>query len=392
MKLFSAIKHWSNLAFNLSVLKKKRLQWVDYLRGIAIILVVYHHARVGIERSHIIVPAALVKANMIFYSFRMPLFFMLSGIFINRSLQKKPALQIAGIKFEKLLYPYFIWAFIQITLQVLFAQFTNTTRSLIDYTYIFYHPRYLDQFWYLPALFNATMFYLLVKTKLKPSIGSHLVLALLLYFLSPYFQQISIISDWMEFYIFFAVGDIVSEFFFKPQAQKFFNEPWTFVLIIPVFTAAQLYYLKNDIGYSTLLTDLESIRQNYLSHIWNQTIFLFIAFIGCVTMFKLAFLLQRLQLFSFLRVLGFHSLQIYVMHVIVTACARTILVQYFHIINPYILLFTSIVIGVLVPVVIYNLLIRDNIGWFLFSFHKAKPKTPVINANTVEVRTEMIAS
>jgi fucose 4-O-acetylase-like acetyltransferase len=390
MKLISIFRHWSTLAFNLSILEAKRLQWVDYLRGIAIILVVYHHVRVGIERSHIIVPAVLVNANMIFYSFRMPLFFMLSGIFINRSLLKRSAGEIAGIKFEKLLYPYFIWAFIQISLQLLFVQFTNTSRGFIDYTYILYNPRSLDQFWYLPALFNATMFYLLVKTKLKPNTWLHLALALFLYFLSPYFQRISMISDWMEFYIFFAVGDIISELFFKQEAQKFFNNVWTFILIIPIFVTAQLYYLKNDIGYTTLLTDLESIKQNYLSHIWYQTVFLFIAFIGCVTMFKFAFLLQRLQIFSFLRVLGYHSLQIYVIHVIVAAFVRIVLSKYLGVTNPYILLFTGIAIGVVVPVIVYNLFIKDKIGWFLFSYRRKKT-TAVITANT-ELRKEMIAS
>jgi fucose 4-O-acetylase-like acetyltransferase len=390
MKLISGIKRWSDRAFNTAVLNKKRLQWVDYLRGIAIILVVYHHVRVGIQRSHIIVPSALVKANMIFYSFRMPLFFMISGIFINRSLQKKSASEIAGIKFEKLLYPYFIWAFIQITLQLLFGQFTNSSRGLIDYTYIFYHPRFLDQFWYLPALFNASMFYLLMKTRVKPNTWVHLAIGLLLYFLSPYSQNISIMSDWMAFYIFFAIGDAISSFFFKEKIKRFFDDIWTFIVIIPIFILAQLYYLKNDIGYTTLLTDLDTIRQNYLVHIWDQTVFLSIALIGCFTMFKLAFLLQRLNIFSFLRVLGYHSLQIYVMHVIVAAFTRIILTKLLHVTNPVVLLFTSISFGVIVPVIVYNLFIRNNVGWFLFSYRKKKP-TAVIAAPT-EVRAEMIAS
>jgi len=393
MKLVPTINHWSNEALHLSLLKKKRLQWVDYLRGIAIILVVYHHVRIGIERSDIIVPAALVKANMIFYSFRMPLFFMLSGIFINRSLLKKSGLEIAGIKFEKLLYPYFVWVFIQISLQLVFGEFTNTSRGLTDFTYIFYNPRYLDQFWYLPALFNATMFYLLIKTKLKPNAWQHLGVALALYFTAPYFQGVSIMSDWMEFYIFFAVGDTISALFFQQKAQKFFNNIWTFILIIPFFIAAQLYYLKNDIGYTTLLTNVQSIRENYLSHAWGQMVFLFIAFIGCVTMFKLAFLLQRLQVLSFLRVLGYHSLQIYVMHVIITGCTRILLVKYFDIVNPYVLLFGSIAVGVILPIVIYNLLIKDNVGWFLFSYRRRKNSATVVSAAaSTEVRTEMIAS
>ncbi|HEX3934682.1 MAG TPA: hypothetical protein VHW43_08380, partial [Puia sp.] len=38
-------------AFNLSILEKKRLAWVDYLKGIAIVLVVYRHVLIGSQRS-----------------------------------------------------------------------------------------------------------------------------------------------------------------------------------------------------------------------------------------------------------------------------------------------------------------------------------------------------
>ena len=149
------IRGFLSTGFNLPLIQKSRLQWVDYLRGIAIILIVYRHVLVGLQKGMIVVPEILVHANMIFYSFRMPLFFILSGIFISRSLAKKSFKELLGIKFEKLLYPYLIWTVIQITLQILFSGVTNSSRSVIDYTYIFYQTRYLDQFWYLPALFNT---------------------------------------------------------------------------------------------------------------------------------------------------------------------------------------------------------------------------------------------
>ena len=102
-------------AFNTSVLQKSRLAWVDYLRGIAILLVVYRHVLLGILASGMVLPSAWLDANIMFFSFRMPLFFILSGIFINGSLAKKTLGQLVYIKFENLLYPYFIWSFLQIT-------------------------------------------------------------------------------------------------------------------------------------------------------------------------------------------------------------------------------------------------------------------------------------
>lgn len=360
MKGFVAYtKSWFSKAFNSSVLHKSRMPWVDYLRGIAIILVVYRHALIGIERSGIIIPDYLMTANMTFYSFRMPLFFIVSGIFIGGTLAKRSIKEIAFIKFENLLYPYFIWAFIQITLQILLRKFVNSDRGLIDYAYILYQPRALDQFWYLPALFNATMIYVLIKTKLKPQAWMQLTLGLLFYFLSPVVGSISMLSDWMEFYLFFAIGDISSHFFFKDSSQRFFKSPLTLLLILPVFAFTQFFYLSQKEEY-------------YRIDLLGQTEFLIIAFIGCLSMFILAFRLQCWRILSFLRILGYHSLYIYVMHVLVIAFFRMVLTKSLGIYDPHVLLVCDIAFGVTVPVIFYNLFIKENVGWFLFSLRKPK--------------------
>ena len=96
-------KNWIAKAFNTSILNKKRYFWVDYLRGIAIILVVYHHTFLGIEKSGITVPKSIVDANMAAYSFRMPLFFIFSGIFTALTLSSKPIKYILWNKFSILL-------------------------------------------------------------------------------------------------------------------------------------------------------------------------------------------------------------------------------------------------------------------------------------------------
>src|SRR5215213_1949504 len=120
------VKALYSKAFNLPVLQKSRLQWVDYLKGIAILMVVYRHVLLGIERSNIHISESLMNANMIFYSFRMPLFFILSGMFISSSIAKRTLKQLVNIKFENLLYPYLIWAFIHVSLQILMGGFTNS--------------------------------------------------------------------------------------------------------------------------------------------------------------------------------------------------------------------------------------------------------------------------
>jgi fucose 4-O-acetylase-like acetyltransferase len=382
-------KNWLDRAFNTSVLDKKRLEWVDYLRGIAIVLVVYRHALLGIERSNVVVPHFLNDANMIFYSFRMPLFFLLSGIFISRSLAKRTFSQLLGIKFEKLLYPYLVWITIQITMQIILSGITNSKRSLIDYTYIFYQPRHLDQFWYLAALFNATILFVFLKTKLRVSTTMQIVIGLAFYAMFPYFQGISMLSDFMEFYIFFAMGDALAQFFFRPSTQLFFKNPLSLILIIPGFIMSQLFYLNYVITHNLDTDNKHELSSAFLNNVGYQGMFLVIAVIGCLSMIILAFRLQSLKLLPFLRILGYHSLYIYVMHVIVTAFVRITFMKAFGLTNPFVLLFVTIALGVTIPIAIYNLLIRNNVGWFLFSYHKKKTPEPVA---VTEKRQEVVTS
>jgi fucose 4-O-acetylase-like acetyltransferase len=346
------LKQFFSKAFNLVVLEKSRMPWVDYLRGIAIVLVVYRHVLIGIERTGRSIPVLLEQANMIFFSFRMPLFFILSGLFISSSIAKRAIKKLVAIKFENLLYPYLVWAFLQTTLQIVLSNYTNAERTLEDYTYILYQPRGLDQFWYLPALFNTTIIYILVKTKLRFQNWMQLILGVALYFTGPYLRDVSMMSDWMEFYIFFAIGDSLSGIFFKQPAQRFLNSSLTLLLIIPIFALTQYYYVKQ----------FDAI---------TQVEFLTISLIGCVSMFVFAFRLQRLNILSFLRVLGFHSLYIYVMHVIVSAFVRLILTKFAGITDPSILLLSGIITGVIIPVMLYNLIIKEKL-WFLFTYHKPK--------------------
>lgn len=357
-------------AFNMSVLQKSRLAWVDYLRGIAIILVVYRHVLLGIQNSGMTLPTAWLNANIMFFSFRMPLFFILSGIFISGSLKKKTLGRIIYSKFELLLYPYFIWATIQITIQLFASHWINAHRSPKDYLEIFYQPANIDQFWYLPALFNSTLVYLLTKTKLKLRGWMQLLLGLALFFLSPFCRQVSMMSNWMEYYIFFAIGDTFSTWFFHDKFQSFIRYRFTVLYLLPVFIVTQYLYLRLYLASPT--------------HDVQLVFFLPIALYGCLTMCALAYRLQSWDILRFLRVLGFHSLYIYVMHVIVAACVRVILTKIFGIHEPLILLFAGIVFAPTIPVMIYNLFIFEKPLYFLFALRRY-PKSSTVSQKTAKL-------
>jgi fucose 4-O-acetylase-like acetyltransferase len=361
-------------AFNLTLLQRNRYNWVDYLRGVVILLVVYHHAYIGIERSGIDMPATIADANMVFYSFRMPLFFIISGVFTSLSLGSKPVNELIGVKFDKLFYPYMVWAFLQVSLQIILSNFTNSERGFHDYLYILYQPRQLDQFWYLPALFNATLVYIFLKSKLKLSTGINLLLGLVFYLVAPFLNQVSMISDWMRFYLFFAIGgEFISAFIFKPAVQQQLKKPITFLLLLPFFIVAQLHYLHNNVGKRVMevnpMSSFMVDRNHYLVYEIN---FLLIAFVGCATLIALSFLLEKWNKLSFLRVLGYHSLYIYITHVIIVGFVRFLFAYVFHYNNPLAILLTGITFGVTIPIIFYNLWGKTTLA-FLFTSKRPNP-------------------
>ncbi|RYF80999.1 MAG: acyltransferase, partial [Chitinophagaceae bacterium] len=146
-------------------MKPARLSWMDYARGIAIILVAYRHVFEGAKEAGIAVQQYefLEYFNIFFYSFRMPLFFIISGVFITRSLQKRGLKAYTENRARTVLYPYFVWGFLQLSLQMVFTRFTNGHPTAWSYFNLFYQPREIAQFWYLYALFNVSLLYALSK-------------------------------------------------------------------------------------------------------------------------------------------------------------------------------------------------------------------------------------
>lgn len=381
------VREWISYAFNTPILQQKRYCWVDYLRGVVILLVVYHHAYLGIQKSGIPTPDSIADANMIFYSFRMPLFFIISGVFTSLSLKSKPVKDLVWIKYDKILYPYFIWSVIQITLQIFLSNFTNSDRSFHDYIYILYQPTRLDQFWYLPALFNATMVFIFFKTKVRPSTKSHLLIGLALYLTAPFLNDISMLSNWMRFYLFFVIGDSVSAIVLNKTVQGQLKKPRTLLILLPVFVLAQVFYLHNNVGVKAMETTLATFHGDYNMYVRNEFNFLFTSLIGCTTLIVLAFLLEKWNQLSFLRILGYHSLYIYIAHVIVVGFVRFLFTRAFDVNNYLIILITAIAFGVTIPVIFYNLFGKTYL-WFLFSSRK-KARAEVVSKQVQPIGTTL---
>jgi len=323
---------------------ESRYAWIDYAKGIAIILVVYRHLAYGLVAAGISMPKGVLATNDMLYSFRMPLFFLLSGLFFGRSVARRGALNFGISKVNTLLYPYLLWAVIQISLQIFFPEYSNADRSRRDFMNIILQPRTLDQLWYLFALFNVTMLYLFTSQLIKGKKGWQLLVGLALLGVAPFVQSSSALYDIALHYIYFAIGDILAVYFFRSEIQDMLSNPVNLLLLTPVFCLLQWYYLYHQQ--------------------MNLYILMLIALNGCLFVIMLASWLAKLQKLQFLNVIGHYSLYIYLLHVTIFAGLRAALMS-IGITNGITLLLICIPSAILLSIIAYRILVRVGCS-FLF--------------------------
>jgi fucose 4-O-acetylase-like acetyltransferase len=365
------------------ILSTSRLAWIDYTRGICIILVCYRHCFDGLKEAHL--PVAdfplLQILNVCFYSFRMPLFFIISGLFVSRSLLKKGLQDYTWSRFAVVFYPLVIWGSLQITLQLLLKNYVNGKPVPFDYVNLIIYPRNPtnnQQFWYLNALFFVGAFYAFFKIVFRFTLRHQLILGLVLYTVAGFlgYKGLSfyIFPDIFHFYIYFCIGDIISSFIFKKET--------TAVILSPRWLLASAVFC---IAMQTIFTsvNMRHADDNYINV--NMTyLFLPISLSGCALMIQIAQLLQKKDIFKWLRVVGYHSLYIYLMHLMLIAAVRIALVRVLHITYIPLIMFIAISMGVIVPIFVYNVFTRLG-AWWLFSLKK--PEAEIAHYQTSMVKT-----
>jgi len=349
------------------ILQRNRQPWVDYARGICIILVVYRHVFEGLDNvgAGASSYSYLKYLNIFFFSFRMPLFFIVSGIFLGGSLARKGIGEYISGRFHTIFYPLLVWGSIQVTLQLIFAGYVNADRTGMDYINLLINPRRIEQFWYLNALFFVSVLYAFIKTYAKYKPFEQLLLGIFFFTVSWYCHashiQIGFLEDIFFFYIFFAVGDFIAGFFLNEKNEKFMSSYRTLLVLLPVFIVIQHYF--------TMLNLLH--KDDYYVQYQQPVIYTVAALIGGAFILNISFLFQKLNILRFLRVLGYHSLYIYAMHLIITAATRIIMIRIFHVQNIPLLMTICISTGVILPVIFFNITDKIGASW-LFSLQKRK--------------------
>jgi len=304
-----------------------------------------------------------------FYGFRMPLFFIISGLLVGRSLRKKGLNKYVGDRTNNILFPLLVWGFIEITFQIISARLTPFSThedvSPMKYLKLITSPRETGHFWYLNALFCIGVIYAILKAifKLKPYI--QVILGLILFAQSAYLNMNDIyagfLTDVFEYYIFFALGDLISNVMLDERNIQRLSTWKLFFPLLIAFVIIQYFFTQINLK--------PSVYGNRFVEQKMPFFFLYEALVGCATSVSFSFLLQKHKLFTWIRIVGYHSLFIYCMQIIVMALARIFFQNFLNISYTPALIILVWVSGIILPIFFYNFCLRFNL-WWLFTYKK----------------------
>ena len=329
-----------------------RTLWVDYTKAIGIMLVVYGHVSRGLYKAQIPMNESLFKLiDSIIYSFHMPLFFFLSGLFFYNSLRKRGFKRLIANKLDSIFYLYIIWALLQGGLTLIFHQLANNPVTLEGVISLFWKPR--AQFWFLYSLFFVTIIATLIYAKLDQKYA--LVVFLLTSFIVIFNMQsygITPLIFALPYLCFFMFG------IYFNQIESFFTNN-KYKLLFPV---ALLF-----IGVQWLmLTRLNLVLDQWLSTIKLVGTLITILFTvnACMCLADSNYLAEKPS--KLLSLIGTSSMVIYLLHVITGSGTRIVLQHFLGISNLYVHLVLGCVAGIFGSILLVKILSRMGLS-FLFA-------------------------
>jgi fucose 4-O-acetylase-like acetyltransferase len=326
----------------------ERKTWVDIARGIGIFLVVFAHALRGLFRSGILPETPLLEMiDAFIYTFHMPLFFFLSGLFVQ-SVYKGTIRKFLRGKVGRLLYPYFLWATLSTLLSWLASSFVNSPVSYRTFLEIPYDPP--TQFWFIYTLFFISVIQFFAQRAQIPALA-------VLFIWTAFYCSSGWLSlpDWGVLYsvrvygLYFGGGVVCSRVVMGSTLDDIKG---------PVLALASV--AGYAIVLSAVLLDLDTAA------LYGPLLVL----AGVASTLALSMLLSRVAVCGFLENWGLRSLEIYVAHSILSAGFRIIFQKGFHIEQGTFHLILGTAVGILGAVELAKFTEKRNIP-YLFALPKS---------------------
>lgn len=317
--------------------------YIDYAKAIGIVLVVLGHVVRGVFNAGIWNDEPLFTlVDSVIYSFHMPLFFFLAGLFFYDSFAKRGPAGIIINKIDSILYPFIIWSIIQGTVEVFLSSYTNGNVTFSEVFSFAWRPR--AQFWFLYALF-LIFFVFTIIYKLFPKIPALLLtLSCVGLYIASAYSPILHASYICDNAVFFSLGILFS----KIPARSYQYLRNHFLIFSSFFFLSQ-YLFHGQLHLSYESRDLFSLALAVIS-------ILFIMSLSC----RLSSL--RIEWFGYI---GACSMTIYLLHILAGSGARVIMQRLMDISDPLIHVTAGTAIGLIAPLVAHFAIKRFNLSFFL---------------------------
>ena len=324
----------------------------DCARGIGIVLVVYGHVLLGLMNADL-VPAHhwLISSASAIYTFHMPLFFMLSGLHVERGLRRGRESFLSS-KLRTIVYPYVLWSVIQGLVQWAMSANANHRFYLSDMMDIVWNP--IGQFWFLYALFLCQLFVCLATTQ-----RLRLVLFTIVAYALGIAFEANILTIALKYFLFFAAGILLAGNL-RAIVVRCATPRGVAITFVGLCAAV---YLAHGVGNTGIDWALPETALGLRA--------LPAAVLGILLVCEIAMLASQSGERGVLRVLGIVSMPIYLVHILAGSGARIVLLH-FHVDNLYLQLCVGVVCGIVFPLALYFVVARMRLEKYL-GFPKARP-------------------
>lgn len=311
-----------------------RIAWADIAKGLAIILVVYGHAVDGVHAA-VPLPDWLYDSLMKpFGQVAVPLFFFVSGLFAAAA-QRRAWPDFLDRTIANLVWIFLVWNILQYAGRMAFAAYANTPIDPAAILWFWVNP--INVTWFLWAL---VVYYLILRVTRDWPQGILLAAAAVLA-ADPWLGDNFALQQSSRFFVFFLLGHALA-----PWVRGLRQPPggiWL-VAVLGLYLVANLTLVHSGRLFEPL--------PNFL-----------VRCLGIAGVLGLCLWLEARGRLAWLRWLGTYTLSIFVMHTIVTAAAREVLLRGGITEQPVLLIGVATVAGIVVPLAVQLALQRLNLPW-----------------------------
>jgi uncharacterized membrane protein YcfT len=329
--------------------QKQRIDWVDYAKGICIILVVMMHSTLGVEKA---IGQTGLLSHFIEWArpFRMPDFFLISGLFLMRRINT-PWRGYLDTKVVHFAYFYILW----MTIQFGFKGPGIVSGEGIGAAVSQYALGFIDPFGTLWFIYLLAIFFVVTK-------ATHRMPPFMMFTLAAMLEILPIHTGWLvidEFaarYVYFFAG-----YWLAPMVFKAAENLWTrniYVILALLYVWSTGHSMAMVAGVSTL-----------------PGMGLVLGFAGCAAVITAAVLLARSGLAEWLRYLGANSIVVYLAFFLFMASTRSVSLKLMPDINVDVLAGACTLAGIVGPVLLFWAVRKTPLSLLFKRPHWAKLKT-----------------